>query len=112
MGFLSLRDAEPETIIAETLDLNEHQQEIYATLQGQELTVKDIVAATDRSRSVVQRDIKEMLDKGIVMREGRTDKTVYYVYTALPLDRVKAKVAEIIEDWHADIQDRLAGTEE
>ncbi|MCJ7429219.1 MAG: hypothetical protein MUP66_02400 [Candidatus Nanohaloarchaeota archaeon QJJ-5] len=107
MRFIGLRDADPETIVAETLALNEHQQEIYAALQGQELTVKDIVDTTGRSRSVVQRDLQEMLDTGIVMREGRTDRTVYYVYTALPFDRVKQKVAEILEDWHADVQDTL-----
>lgn len=107
MSFIGLRDAEPEMIVAETLDLNEHQQEIYAALQGQELTVKDIVSKTDRSRSVVQRDLQDLRDKGIVMREGRTDKTVYYVYTALPFDRVKDKVADILDAWHTDVQKQL-----
>lgn len=108
MSFIELKDAEPEEIVARALDLNELQREIYFTLRGQELTVKDLVEETGRSRSVVQRALQEMLDKGILLREGKTDKTVYYVYTALPFERVKPKVAEIIDDWYEQVQETLA----
>lgn len=107
MSFIHLKDAEPEEIVAEALDLNELQQEIYAVLRDRELTVQDLVEETGRTRSVVQRALQEMHDKAIVVREGRTEKTVYYVYTAVPFERLKPKVAEIIDDWYEEVQAKL-----
>ncbi|MCJ7450355.1 MAG: GntR family transcriptional regulator [Candidatus Nanohaloarchaeota archaeon QJJ-9] len=107
MSFLSLKDAEPEKIVSEALGLNELEEEIYFSLRGEELTVKDLVGETGRSRSVVQRALQSLLNKGVVMREGRTDRTVYYVYTAVPFEKVEEKVSKIIDSWYKDVKDKL-----
>ncbi|MDY6777461.1 MAG: helix-turn-helix domain-containing protein [Candidatus Nanohaloarchaea archaeon] len=107
-SFIGLRDADPEEIVAAALDLNELQREIYFSLRTAELTVQDLVDETGRSRSVVQRALQDLLDKGIIVREGRTDRTVYYVYKAVPFDRVKETVSDILRDWHDDVQDKLS----
>ncbi len=69
--------------------------------------MKGLVEETGRTRSVVQRALQRMLDLGVLAREGKTDKTVYYVYTAVPFDSVKEKVADILDDWYDDVQQRL-----
>jgi predicted transcriptional regulator len=108
MTFIHLKDKGSEEIVAETLGMNELQREIYFTLRDRELTVKELVAETGRTRSVVQRALQELMDRGVVLREGKTERTVYYVYTALPFDKVEEKVAEIIRDWHDEVQDTLS----
>jgi predicted transcriptional regulator len=107
MSFIRLKHADEEEIVAEALGMNELQREIYFSLRDCEMTVKELVEETGRTRSVVQRALQELLNKGVLDREGRTDKTVYYVYTALPFDRVKEKVADIVDDWNEDIQTKL-----
>lgn len=107
MHFIKLQDTDPETVVVEALGLNELQQEIFGTLRGAELTVKDLVEETGRTRSVVQRALQDMLDKGVIVREGRTEQTVYYVYKALPFPRVRETVADLLEDWHEQVQETL-----
>jgi len=107
MHFIQLQDADPETIVIKALGLNDLQKTIFASLRGSELTVKDLVEVTGRSRSVVQRALQDMLEKGVIVREGRTEKTVYYVYKALPFPRIRETVAGLLEEWHEDVQETL-----
>jgi len=107
MSFIQLKDAEPEQIVAEALDMNELQQEIYMALVDAELTVQDLVEETGRTRSVVQRGVQALLEKGVIEREARTDRTVYYVYTAQPFDRVASAVSNIIDDWQESVLETL-----
>ncbi len=108
MSFIHLKNKEPEEIVARALDMNELQREIYFSLRDQELTVKDLVEKTGRTRSVVQRALQKLLDKGIIVREGRTDQTVYYVYKAVPFEKVKEQVSSIIEKWYREINEKLS----
>ena len=107
MSFIHLKSKDSRRIVSEALDMNELQEEIYFGLRDKELTVKDLVEKTGRTRSVVQRALQELKDKGVVVREGRTDKTVYYVYTSVPFEKVKAQVSRIIDRWYRDIKDKL-----
>ncbi len=108
MSFIHLKNRDPEEIVAQALDMNDLQREIYFGLRDQELTVKDLVDKTGRTRSVVQRALQELLDKGIIVREGRTDRTVYYVYTSVPFEKVKKQVSNIIARWYREINEKLS----
>ena len=108
MSFIHLKNASNEKIVAEALDMNELQRGIYFGLKNKELTVKDLVDKTGRTRSVVQRALQKLLNKGIIVREGKTDKTVYYVYTAVPFEKVEEKVSGIIDRWYRDVKDKLS----
>ncbi len=106
MSFINLD--EPEEIVFEALGMNDLQREIYENVEDQELAVKDLVEKTGRTRSVVQRALQELLNKGVVAREAKTDKTIYYVYKSVPFDKIKDKVSEILEKWHKKAQKRLS----
>lgn len=108
MDFLQLDDKDDQDIIFEVFDLNALQQEIFHELEDRQLTVKEISNKVDRNRSTVQRALQDMLDKDILMREGKTDKTVYYVYTTLPLDQLKKITMETLEEWHSEVKTRLS----
>lgn len=106
-SFLNLRNKDAEAIVCEALDLNELEQDIYFNTHNTEKTIKDLVKETGRTRSVVQRAVQDLMKKDLLIRDGKVDKTVYYVYTAVPFDRVKNQVADILDQWHSDIMDIL-----
>lgn len=108
MDFLQLDDKDDQDIIFQVFDLNALQQEIFHELEDRQLTVKELSNKVDRNRSTVQRALQDMLDKDILMREGKTDKTVYYVYTTLPLDQLKNITMETLDEWHSEVQNRLS----
>lgn len=107
MDFLQLDNKDDQDIIFEVFDLNSLQQEIFYELEDRQLTVKEISNKVDRNRSTVQRALQDMMDKDILMREGKTDKTVYYVYTTLPLDQLKRITMETLNEWHSQVQNQL-----
>jgi predicted transcriptional regulator len=108
MDFLDLEGKEDLEIIFEVFDLNELQREIFRELEENKLTVQEIADRVDRNRSTAQRALQEMIDKDILMREGKTDKTVYYVYTTLPVSELKKVTLEAIDSWHREVQDKLS----
>jgi predicted transcriptional regulator len=48
------------------------------------------------------------LDKYLILREGKTDKTVYYVYTTLPWEEIKELTRESIEEWYRQADEKLS----
>ena len=108
MDFLDLEGKEDLEIIFEVFDLNELQREIFRELEENKLTVQEIADRVERNRSTAQRALQEMIDKDILMREGKTDKTVYYVYTTLPVSELKKVTLEAIDSWHREVQDKLS----
>lgn len=107
MDFLQLDDKDDQDIMFEVFDLNDLQQEIFHELEDRQLTVKEVANKVDRNRSTVQRALQDMLDKDLLMREGKTDKTVYYVYTTLPLDQLKRITIETLDEWHDQVKEKL-----
>lgn len=107
MDFLDLEGKEDLEIIFEVFDLNKLQRKIFRELEENKLTVQEIADRVDRNRSTAQRALQEMIDKDILMREGKTDKTVYYVYTTLPVSELKKVTLEAIDSWHREVQDKL-----
>jgi len=108
MQFLDVEDKDEQQIVFDVFDLNDLQKSIFDTLNDQTLTVQEIADSVDRNRSTVQRALQEMLDKDLLMREGKTDKTVYYVYTSLPMDEIRDVTSNALEEWHEKVQNKLS----
>lgn len=107
MEFLEIEGKGEKQIVYDVFDLNDLQRDIFQCLENSKLTVQEIADEVERNRSTVQRSLQEMLDKDLLMREGKTDKTVYYVYTALPMDEIRDITSEALEAWHEKVQRRL-----
>ncbi len=107
MEFFDLDGKDDEDIIFDIFDLNSLQQTIFDELEDSRMTVQELASRVDRNRSTVQRALQEMLDKDLIMREGKTDKTVYYVYTTLPMDQIKEVTHEVLDEWHEKVKQKL-----
>jgi len=97
-----------DDLVFEVFRLNDLQREIFQVIRDRQMTVKQIKEEVDRSRSTVQRALQEMLDKDLILREGKTDKTVYYVYTTLPWEEIKELTRESIEEWYRQADEKLS----
>lgn len=104
-SFIEISDS--EELIAQALNMTELERDAFFTMGDSEYTIKELVEETNRSRSMVQRALKSLADKGVVVREGRTDKTVYYVYKRVPLENVRQKVKVILEEWNTEMRGLL-----
>lgn len=107
MEFLEVEEKNEEEIVFDVFDLNGLQQEIFDILEDSRMTVQELASDVERNRSTVQRALQEMLEKDIVMREGKTDRTVYYVYTTLPMEEVKEVTRETLDEWHQKVKAKL-----
>lgn len=107
MEFLEAGEKSEEELVHDVFGLNDLQREIMDILDERELTVQEISSKTGRSRSTVQRALQELLDKDLVVREGKTDKTVYYVYTTLPREEIREITSQALEEWHEKVQEKL-----
>lgn len=107
MEFLEIEEKGEKQIVYDVFDLNDLQRDIFHSLENSKLTVQEIADEVGRNRSTVQRALQEMLDKDLLMREGKTDKTVYYVYTALPMDEIRDITSDALEAWHQKVQEKL-----
>jgi len=108
MSLLDLEGKDPDEIVFEAFQLNDLQREIFDEIRDKQMTVKQIKEEVDRSRSTVQRALQEMLEKDLILREGKTDKTVYYVYTTLPWSEIKALTRQTISEWYEDVEEKLS----
>ncbi len=98
-----------DELIAETLRMSELEQDCFFAMGDDAWTVQELADETGRSRSMVQRAVKTLHDKGVVAREGKTDRTVYYVYERLPLPEVRDAAAAVLDEWYDEMQDLLNG---
>lgn len=108
MSLLDLEGKDPDEIVFEAFQLNDLQREIFDEIRDKQMTVKQIKEEVDRSRSTVQRALQEMLEKDLILREGKTDKTVYYVYTTLPWSEIKTLTRQTISEWYEDVEEKLS----
>ena len=107
MEFLEIEDKGEKQIVYEVFDLNDLQKSIFQALNNSKLTVQEIADEVGRNRSTVQRALQEMLEKDLLMREGKTDRTVYYVYTALPMEEIREVTSDALAKWHEQVQSKL-----
>lgn len=108
MDFLELEEKDEEDIVFDVFDLNSLQESLFEEMENAELTVKELAERVDRNRSTVQRALQDMLDKDLVLREGKTDKTVYYVYTTLPKEEICDVTRDVLDEWHKKVKNRLS----
>jgi len=108
MEFLDLEGKDEKDIVFDVFDLNKLQKSLFREMQDAKLTVKELASQVDRNRSTVQRALQDMLDKDLIMREGKTDKTVYYVYTTLPLEELREVTKNTLEQWHEKVNSKLS----
>ncbi len=102
-----LEDTTKEELVADILGLNELERSVYFALCSDAYTVKELVELTGRTRSVVQRAIQSLQEQQLITREGRVDKTVYYVYIALPFETVREQVKDYLNAWYNIAMKRL-----
>ncbi|MFB6180351.1 MAG: helix-turn-helix domain-containing protein [Candidatus Nanohalobium sp.] len=107
MDFIDLEEKDDLEIIFEVFNLNKLQKKIFRELEENKLTVQELAERVDRNRSTVQRALQEMIEKDILIREGKTDKTVYYVYTTMPLKELKQITLQAINKWHQQVKQKL-----
>ena len=108
MNLLEIEGKDDREIIFDVFDLNNLQRSIFRELQDDKKTVQEIASNVDRNRSTVQRSLQEMMDKDILMREGRTEKTVYYVYTTLPIEELRELTCEVVDTWADEVEEKLS----
>ncbi len=108
MNFLEMEEKNDREIIFDVFDLNDLQRSIFQELQDDKKTVQEIASQVDRNRSTVQRSLQEMMDKDLLMREGRTEKTVYYVYTTLPIEDLRELTCDVVDTWANEVEERLS----
>jgi predicted transcriptional regulator len=107
MDFLEIEDKNDRQIIFDVFDLNNLQRSIFQSIQDDKKTVQEIAEEVDRNRSTVQRSLQEMMEKDLLMREGRTERTVYYVYTTLPIEELRGLTSEVVQTWAEKVDQRL-----
>lgn len=107
MEFLDLEGKDEKQLIFDIFDMNGLQKAIFRELKDSKMTVKEVAQQVDRNRSTVQRALQDMMDKDLVMREGKTDKTVYYVYTTLPMNEVRKIAKQAVNAWHKRAKRKL-----
>lgn len=108
MEFLNLEDKNEKEIVFDVFDLNSLQKSIFEEMRNSKLTVKELASEVDRNRSTVQRALQDMLDKDLIVREGKTDKTVYYVYTTLPMNELCQVTRDTLKEWHEKVDNKLS----
>jgi len=107
MDFLEIEDKTEKEIIYNVFNLNDLQKNIFQTLENSTLTVQELTEEVGRSRSTVQRALQDMVEKDLLMREGKTDRTVYYVYTALPIEELREITLKALNSWHQEVKQKL-----
>lgn len=108
MDFLELDGKDEKELVFDVFDLNNLQRSLFQEMEDTKKTVKELASEVDRNRSTVQRALQDMLEKDIVMREGKTDRTVYYVYTTLPMKDIKEVTRDTLDEWHQKVERRLS----
>ena len=108
MDFLDLDGKDERQLIFDVFDLNDLQRSLFSEMDDARLTVKQLASRVDRNRSTVQRALQDMMEKDLIMREGKTDRTVYYVYTTLPMEDLREVTVDTLDRWHEKVKSRLS----
>lgn len=62
-----------------------------------------------RDQSIIHRGLQKLMACGLVFKEKETIEQggYFYIYTALPLAKIKKKVKQCIDEWHEGMTDAL-----
>jgi predicted transcriptional regulator len=97
-------------VLACVFDVQDHETRTYlALLEHPGSTVEELAEDLDRDRSNVNRSLTTLLELGLASRERRLlDPGGYvYQYTATPLPETQAMLHEALEEWTAQVRDRI-----
>ena len=97
-------------VLACVFDVQDHETRTYlALLEHPGSTVEELADDLDRDRSNVNRSLTTLLELGLASRERRLlDPGGYvYQYTATPLPETQAMLHEALEEWTAQVRDRI-----
>ena len=89
--------------------------EIYKILLKGSKRVDEICKIVGKDRSTVQRILNKLVKCKIVRREKRIIKNgggYYFIYKAVPPDKLKKWLEECIEDWKKEMKEALKNLEE
>jgi predicted transcriptional regulator len=97
-------------VMACVFDIQDHETRTYlALLEEPGSTVAELAETLDRDRSNVNRSLTTLLETGLVERERRLlDPGGYvYQYTATPLPEAKELMHGALDEWTAQVHDRI-----
>jgi predicted transcriptional regulator len=97
-------------VLACVFDVQDHETRTYlALLEHPGSTVEELADDLDRDRSNVNRSLTTLLELGLASRERRLlDPGGYvYQYTATPLPETQEMLHEALEEWTAQVRDRI-----
>jgi predicted transcriptional regulator len=97
-------------VLACVFDVQDHETRTYlALLEHPGSTVEELAEELDRDRSNVNRSLTTLLELGLASRERRLlDPGGYvYQYTATPLPETQEMLHEALEEWTAQVRDRI-----
>ena len=97
-------------VMACVFDIQDHETRTYlALLEEPGSTVAELAETLDRDRSNVNRSLTTLLETGLVGRERRLlDPGGYvYQYTAAPLPEAKGLMHDALDEWTAQVHDRI-----
>ena len=107
-----MREDDPgfREVLACVFDVQDHETRTYLALRSHPgSTVAELADELERDRSNVNRSLTTLLDLGLASRERRLlDPGGYvYQYTATPLPETKAMLHEALDEWTAQVHDRI-----
>lgn len=91
-------------------DVQEHESRTYlALLDAPGSTVAELAEDLERDRSNINRSLGTLVEKGLAERERRLlDAGGYvYQYTAVPLPEARERMHEAVEEWSAQVHERI-----
>jgi predicted transcriptional regulator len=91
-------------------DVQSHESRTYlALLDVPGSTVAELAEDLNRDRSNVNRSLGTLVEKGLAKRERRLlDAGGYvYQYTAVPLPEARERMHEAVDEWSAQVHDRI-----
>jgi len=129
----SLLELEENPLVFNTLkaifELTNKQVDCFLTLRLKKETgscIKNLVDNTNSERSIIQKHLKVLLEKGLVMRESvsltefnircqehkidnqiKTNKGYLYIYSSISNEDLLEKINERLEDWKNLLKDFL-----
>ena len=121
----SLLELEENPLVSSTLkaifDLTNKQLDCFLTLRIKKNTgscIKNLVENTNSERSIIQKHLKVLLEKGLVIRESvslsefnircqendidnkiKTNKGYLFIYASISDEELLAKINETLKEW-------------
>ena len=112
MIYFACKNIEIKDLITCTFAMNKTDYKLFTFLleQDEHLTTNEISEAMDLDRSSIQKSIKRLVEKDIVMRnQENLDKGGYiFSYKVKDKDVIKKKIRETIKKWNEKVEHEIS----